>query len=153
MTTPSEIKELAWQRLEEAEILFRNGKYDGSFYLAGYSVELMLKARICEKLGIPNLFDESGKSFDSFKGIGDIKKALQTHNLMVLLVFSGLKVRFDEEKSVSKVIAKANSLLFSNWNENARYRPCGHMKDRDVEVLIELLSNDTNGLLKWIERN
>ena len=59
MDSPESIKALAWERLEEAEILYQNGKFDGAFYLSGYSVELMLKAKICERFGIPNLFDES----------------------------------------------------------------------------------------------
>ena len=59
MTNLFEIKQLAWQRLEEAKILSSNNMCDGAFYLAGYSVELMLKAKICERLGIPNLFAES----------------------------------------------------------------------------------------------
>lgn len=45
MTNPSEIIKLAWQRLQEAEILYSNNMHDGAFYLAGYSVELMLKAK------------------------------------------------------------------------------------------------------------
>jgi hypothetical protein len=152
MKTPEEIKKLAWQRLDEARILYQNGRCDGSFYLAGYSVELMLKAKICERLGIPNLFDETDSRTNQLSGIGEIRKALKTHNLFILLVFSGLKIKFDTDKAVNKNLAKANSLLFSNWSENARYKPCGHMADKDVETLIDLLS-DTNGILRWIEQN
>lgn len=152
MTTPDEIKKLAKTRLDEAEILFHNGKCDGAFYLAGYSVELMLKAKICERLGIPNLFDETDFKTNQISGISEIRKTLKTHNLFTLLIFSGLKVKFDTEKAKNKNLAKANSLLFSNWNENARYKPCGHMKDEDVQILLHLLS-DKQGILKWIEQN
>jgi hypothetical protein len=152
MTTPEEIKKLAWLRLDEAKILFENGKCDGSFYLAGYSVELMLKAKICERLGIPNLYDEADKSTNSISGIGELRKTLKTHNLNLLLIISGLKNKFDQDKAKNKTLAKSNSLLFSNWDENARYKPCGHMKDKDVEIFINLLS-DSNGILKWIEQN
>ena len=96
MTNPQEIKSLAKQRLKEAEILYENGMFDGAFYLAGYSVELTLKAKICEKLGIPNLFDETNLDTNSIKGIGEIRKTLKTHNLFTLLIFSGLKVKFDD---------------------------------------------------------
>jgi hypothetical protein len=152
MTTPDEIKKLAWLRLEEAMILFKNGKCDGSFYLAGYSVELMLKAKICERLGIPNLFDETDPKANQISGIGEIRKTLKTHNLFTLLIFSGLKIKFDADKAKNINLAKSNSLLFSNWNENARYKPCGHMKDKDVNTLLNLLS-DKSGILKWIEQN
>ena len=58
MTNPQEIKKIAWVRIEEAECLCQGNLLDGSFYLAGYSVELLLKAKICERFGIPNLFNE-----------------------------------------------------------------------------------------------
>lgn len=152
MTNPSEIIKLAWQRLQEAEILYSNNMHDGAFYLAGYSVELMLKAKICERLGIPNLFDESDKTANAIEGIGEIRKAVKTHNLFTLLIFSGLKVKFDNSKATNKTLAKTNSLLFSAWDESARYKPCGHFKPSDVNKLINLLK-DQNGILKWIETN
>lgn len=152
MRNPQEIKDLARQRLKEAEILYNNGMCDGAFYLAGYSVELMLKAKICERLGVPNLFDETDANVNSIKGIGEIRKTLKTHNLFMLLIFSGLKVQFDTDKATNKELAKANSLLFNAWDENARYKPCGHMSDKDVEKLINLLSG-ANGILTWIENN
>ncbi|MCC6463003.1 MAG: HEPN domain-containing protein [Saprospiraceae bacterium] len=153
MTSPQEIKRLAWQRLEEAHILFENGKFDGAFYLAGYSVELMLKAKICDRLGIPNLFDEEDKVVNSINGVSEIRKSLKTHNLLILLIYSGLKSKFDTDKSTNKTLIKVNSLLFSNWNENARYKPCGYMKESDVSTLISLLQDQANGLLSWIEKH
>lgn len=109
MTNPDEIRSLARQRLSEAEILYQNGKYDGAFYLAGYSVELTLKAKICERLGIPNLFDETHSDTNSIKGISEIRKTLKTHNLFTLLIFSGLKVKFDNDKATRIDLAKAIS--------------------------------------------
>ncbi len=152
MKNPTEIRNLARQRLDEAQILYQNSKFDGAFYLAGYSVELTLKAKICERLGIPNLFDDTDKNTNEIKGIGEIRKTLKTHNLFTLLIFSGLKIKFDFEKATNIELAKANSLLFNAWDENARYKPCGHMLDTDVEKLIALLSQP-NGILSWIEHN
>lgn len=152
MKNPQEIKDLARQRIQEAEILYKSGMYDGAFYLAGYSVELMLKAKICERLGIPNLFDDKDMSVNSIKGIGEIRKTLKTHNLFTLLIFSGLKVQFDIDKANNIDLAKANSLLFNAWDENARYKPCGHMLNIDVQKLINLLSG-SNGIISWIEKN
>lgn len=113
--------------------------YDGAFYLAGYSVELMLKAKICERLGIPNLFDESLGQQRDIQNIADIRRPFKTHNLFLLLIFSGLKLKFDADKAVNLQLAKANSLLFSSWDETARYKPCGHMVQKDVGDLITLL--------------
>ncbi len=152
MTNPKEIRDLAYQRLKEAEILYQNNMYDGAFYLAGYSVELLLKAKICERLGIPNLFDETNVDTNQIKGIGEIRKTLKTHNLFTLLIFSGLKIKFDSDKAVNKELAKANSLLFNSWDENVRYKPCGHILNKQVENLLNLLTG-TDGILTWIEQN
>jgi len=152
MKNPIEIKALALERLGEAEILYQNKKFDGAFYLAEYSAELMLKAKICIRMGVPNLFDEDDKVLKSIPGISEIRKSIKTHNLIVLLILSGLKEKFDADKSTNQHLFKANSLLFSNWNENSRYKPCGFMKSTVVHTLI-LLLKDENGLLQWIEQN
>lgn len=133
MNSPKEIKQLAWLRLEEAKILADNGKYDGAFYLAGYSVELTFKAKICENLGVPNLFDTEDISTNQINSISALRKILKTHNLFFLLLMSGLKNKFDIEKTQDKNLFKINSLLFANWDETTRYKPCGYIKPEDVQ--------------------
>lgn len=150
MNTPAEIKELSNSRIDEAKILFENDKYDGAFYLAGYSVELALKAKICEKIGIPNLFDVNNQETNKIDNVSEIRKVFKTHNLYFLLIMCGLKNKYDNDKASNRNLFEANSLLFNNWSENCRYKPCGHMRPLDVEKLIKLLTDD-NGLLKWIE--
>ena len=78
MKNSDEIKELARLRLKEAVILCKAHKYDGAFYLAGYSIELMLKARICKHFQVEDLFN--GKNC-KISGVGEIKKAVQTHDI------------------------------------------------------------------------
>jgi hypothetical protein len=147
------IKQLAYDRLEEAVILCDNGKYDGAFYLAGYSIELMLKAKVCERLGIDNLFDEQCQTY----GVTEVRKALKTHDLAVLLIFSGLRTQFEWVKSQDMTLAETNLLLFLNsgkciWNEQCRYNPSGSQNPGDVQRLIGLLLHE-HGLLQWIEKN
>ena len=60
-------------------------------YLAGYAVELALKARICETLGW-SWFPSSSAEFGSYR-------SLQTHDLKVLLEFSGIKNRVKVERA------------------------------------------------------
>jgi HEPN domain len=91
---PAQIRKLAIERLEEAQILAQNGKYDGAFYLAGYSIELMLKAKVCEQFGVDNLFDEVCK----FPGASEVRRAIKTHDIAVLFIFSGLRNKFECQK-------------------------------------------------------
>ena len=45
---PRKFYRVAYQRFEEAEVLFEAGYYIGAVYLAGYAVECMLKTLILE---------------------------------------------------------------------------------------------------------
>lgn len=148
MNTSEEIKKLAELRLEEAQILLDNGKTNGAFYLLGYTIELYLKYKICKLLNIDNLFDEScvlRKKY--FEG----RNPFFSHDLNTLLVFSGLKLKFDEAKSQDKILFKTTSLLVDVWSEKSRY-DIQPKKEEDVKASIELLKNE-NGLLSWIQKN
>jgi hypothetical protein len=150
MKTPADIRALAWQRLDEAEILCNNGKCDGAFYLMGYCIELLFKAKICDRLGVPNLFDMDTP--DNTAGLKDIRTMVKTHNLMALLIVSGLKSQFDVAKAADIELSKQNSLLMEGWKEDVRYKPCGHMKQADVQKLMQYFKQP-NGLPQWIQNN
>jgi hypothetical protein len=153
MKLAEQIKNLAYERLEEAVILCNNGKFNGAFYLAGYSIELMLKAKVCEHLDVDNLFDEQCDIY----GISEVRKAMKTHDVGVLLVFSGLRAKLEIAKSTNLLLTKMYSLLFASsgrclWNEQVRYQPSGTYNSDDVQMFIGLLQHD-EGLLKWIEKS
>ncbi len=146
---------MAYERLSEAELLCNHGKYDGAFYLAGYSIELMLKAKVCEHLGIDNLFDEKPQTV--VHGVSDVRKAVKTHDIAVLLIFAGLRIKFGTDKSENKVLEQTNTRLFDasghcTWNEQIRYQPIGSQIAKDVQELVELLQHE-KGLLQWIEKS
>ncbi|MDD2723494.1 MAG: hypothetical protein PHH59_05640 [Methylovulum sp.] len=159
MNSAAEIKQLADVRLEEAEILCVAGKYDGAFYLAGYSVELMLKAKICENFGIDALFDES---LQTPYGIRAVRDSVKKHDIRVLFIYSGLLAKFQKAKAYKQKLMTAYSYLIKAsgkdtkedtlWSEQVRYLPIGSKKQQEVQELIELLK-DNEGLLKWIRDN
>jgi len=154
MNNPKEILDLAYQRLDEAVLLCEHGRYDGAFYLAGYSVELALKARICTNIGLPALFDEDkDNEINKISSVGEIRRFLKTHNLTTLLFISGLKPKFDDNLAMDKEFANAGALLFNDWSEKTRYKHRGHADEKNVKKLISLLSDNTHGLLKWIEQS
>lgn len=155
MNSSQEIKQLANLRLAEATILLEAGKYDGAFYLAGYSVELMLKAKICEHLRIDNLFNKQGCNL---QGISDLRKVVETHDINLLLLFSGLEQKFRIAKATN-VKLRDTYLFFTastgnktDWNEQVRYLPINSKTENDVKEFIDLLDHE-EGLLKWIEQN
>lgn len=157
MKNPAEIKKLAYERLEEAQILCDVGKYDGAFYLAGYSIELMLKAKVCEHWGVYNLFD----SQCDIAKIEHVRKAVQIHDIRLLLIFAGLRMKLQETLFLGNrelmelygyLIAGTGKHENCLWSEQARYQAIGSKQPKEVIRLIELLQGE-RGLLKWIEQN
>jgi HEPN domain-containing protein len=155
MDSPQNIQQIAYLRIAEARVLYANGMYDGAFYLAGYSVELMLKAKICERFCMPNLLDEDCKEVNCIEGINDIRRVVKTHNLITLLIISGLKCKYEGEMALNPVFTTMMELVFRKWSESARYNLVGTAQREDVEKIIALLGGDNNfnGLLLWIEKN
>lgn len=91
MITAKKLKEIARARLKDSELLYKQKRYDGAFYLCGYAVELALKARICRTLkwaGFPatsNEFNEWG--LQSFR----------IHKLDRLLHLSGIESKISTD--------------------------------------------------------
>lgn len=144
MNNIQEIKELAELRIKEAELLFENGFYDGSIYLAGYSVELLLKAKICELLDVPDLFGGGATP--------EVLKSFKTHKLENLLTLSGRVRKLQNDK-------KDNVQLFNNWSlvcewsEQKRYCSCGTCTKINAEKFLNAVTDKQNGIKSWLEQN
>ena len=114
MATKTEFQQMAQERLNEAEILFKNKSYNGANYIAGYAVEFALKASICTCLDV-EMFDEKEVS-------KKVAEPLKIHNLETLLVFSGLFKKLQSDRITDRQLDKAWSIV-SGWSEERRYDP------------------------------
>ena len=101
MISLQELENLCTDRLEDAKTLFRAGRYDGAFYLAGYVIELGLKNKICRTLDWPGY-----PSLDEFRGLASFR----THDLEVLLHLSGVETKIKEH-------------FFAEWSIAIAWRP------------------------------
>jgi HEPN domain-containing protein len=110
MISSAELRKIARARFLDATALLRAKRYDGAYYLSGYSIELALKARICRTLKWPD-FPESAQDFKGFQSI-------KTHDLEVLLRFSGIENRIKQ-----KYMLEWSVVL--DWNHEKRYQPVG----------------------------
>ena len=145
MKTVAEIQGLFAKRLEEARLLLSNGYFEGAFYLAGYAIELMLKARICKHLEIEDFY---------LKQPEPLRKAYFIHNIEQLLTLSGLRRKYEDETDPSKGSNKALNKHWNkicSWNEAARY-DC-HVQQKDAIALINAIDNPKNGFLPWLLAN
>ena len=137
MESQADILRMAYQKLEEAECLIGFGFFDGAYYLGGYAVELLLKAKVCKTLGIDDFF-----AFDRFKR--EFYKPYKVHDYKELMVLSGLYSEF--EKSKTDYVFSAHWDIVYTWNESARYA-LGKSNEDAQNFLTSL-----NEIVKWIEK-
>src|SRR5207253_7216081 len=102
MATRKQLKHLALLRRREAQVLYEAALYDGSRYLAGYVLELALKARICRVL-----------DFEKYPDVGEFRRLYASHDLDQLLKLSGL----------SRKLSLQEKRLFDSWSTAALWKP------------------------------
>jgi hypothetical protein len=107
MLTVRQLRELARERMKDAEALFDTERYEGAMYICGYAVEIALKARICKTLKWPE-FPSADKEFQKKY------QFLKTHSLELLLSYSGR-----EDRILTNF--KAQWSLVVVWDPQSRY--------------------------------
>lgn len=140
--TGSELQALSNSRLAEAKVLFANGLFDGAVYLAGYALELALKARICKLLDAD--YPQGRSNFQSFL----------THDYGTLIQLAGLSSKLKQRNLQADFATNWSLLVGGNagegWSETWRYRRIGSVTSATAEELINALEEPINGVLPWI---
>ena len=104
----SDLEKLSETRLREAGLLLENKLYSGAYYIAGYSVELALKACIAKNFRANVMPD-----------IGVVTK-LYIHDLEKLIKFAGLEQKLLYDRKNNPTFDK-NWMVVNDWSEEARY--------------------------------
>ena len=132
----AEFQKLAEERLEEAKALLDLGKWDGAYYLAGYAVELALKACIIKRLMATDAFPDK-----------EFSRNCYTHQVGKLVGLAGLgaahKARMDAEPAFD-----ANWTVARIWSEEMRYY---RIDQGEAEGLYNAISDAAHGILTWIK--
>jgi HEPN domain-containing protein len=138
-----EFKQIAILRLTEAESLLNQNHYDGCCYLAGYCLEMALKAVICRRMEKDDFFDilksESARSF-------------KIHNLGELVILAGLQKKYEDLSSTNRNF-ESNWVVIKDqirWSEQLRYQT-GFTKS-DAEDMLKAINDPQNGILKWLKK-
>lgn len=126
-------QELAIQRLAEAELLLAKGFWSGAYYLAGYSLECALKAKIASS------FRENE--------IPELRRVqrIYTHDLSALLDISGLKDELEAEMAANAELLKYWTIA-KGWSEQARYEIW--TQERATAIMVAVGGDE--GLLRWL---
>ena len=149
MILKNDVKEIATMRFKDASALLRTRRYNGSVYMGGYCIELLLKYNICNLLKLTEGYPEtkadlnvylnySNSSFFKNNEKADLK-LFKSHNLNNLLQLSG------REPEVKK--------LFFNewehvkiWNTDLRYSKT-YISGKEAKLFYDSVNNIKHSLL------
>jgi hypothetical protein len=137
----SNIQKLAWAKLKEAECLLEKNHWDGAYYTAGYTIELMLKARICKTFGIENFYDENSGILKQLK----FPQTFKSHDFEQLLLLSGVYTGL-KKVILSDLGLQAQWSSVCEWSEEVRYS-YGKTLQEVEKFLVSVL-----GIALWIEK-
>jgi HEPN domain-containing protein len=128
----ADLQKLADMRIEEAEILLRAKQYAGAYYLAGYAVELGLKACIAKKV---KRYDYPDKHH---------AQKCYIHKVEELVVLAGLRALLDADADLLLRWA-----VVKDWDEETRYDRT--ITRGDAQSLYVAITDPAHGVLPWIK--
>lgn len=134
--TKAEFQQLAEERLDEAKALLDLEKWHGAYYLAGYAVELALKACIIKMLMTTDAFPDKGFSSNCY-----------THSIDKLVSLAKLD---NVRKTATQLDPdlETNWSLTLDWSEEKRYH---WIEEREADEIFTAISDDAHGVLPWIK--
>ncbi|MFD2573568.1 HEPN domain-containing protein [Spirosoma soli] len=142
MVKGEELKQMAKDRLAEAELMCNHSFFQGAYYIAGYAVEFSLKALICKRLGV-DVFAPRGPGGEGSPAV--VRSSLQIHDLPALLVFAGLQPALREIKVNDIDLFRAWSSV-SEWTEQRRYQPLACSEQTVLKFL-----KSVKIIIQWVE--
>lgn len=137
MLSKPDLEALAEARLQDADLLLRAGRASSAYYLAGYSVELALKACVAKAFQ-PNAIPD--KAFVN---------EIYTHSLEKLLSTAGLMAAFSADSKADPQLAAAWGIA-SKWTESSRY---SLWDDITAANLIGAIAHPQHGVFQWVKKH
>ena len=135
--TRKDLQQLSKTRIKEAKQLLKSDNYSGAYYLAGYSLELSLKACIARKT----------KKHD-FPELNLVRESY-THDLKKLIKIAGLEQTINNQFILDAMFA-ANWAIAKSWDEKSRYR---NFTQSQAQEIIYSITSTKSGILKWIRQH
>ncbi|MGE0046433.1 MAG: DNA-binding protein [Hyphomonadaceae bacterium] len=133
-----DFQSMAQAKFDDASLLLKNGRHSNAFYLAGYAIELGLKAAICRQILAECLPDR--------KLIEDVYR--QGHKLQVLVGLAGLTEELN--KAEANAVFQAHWSIVSQWSESARYEMIDAVKALE---LVTAIGDAKDGVLRWLKQH
>jgi HEPN domain-containing protein len=128
------LQRLAEEKLADAKHLLADGRWGNAYYLAGYAVELALKACIAKTFKAETIPDKA------------LVNATYSHNFTNLVGTAELTADLNNRKMAQAF--EINWGVVVQWSEESRYESKGEQEAKDLIAAIE---DATDGVLVWIK--
>jgi len=133
--TRSELQRLAQEKLDDAILLFANMRFSNSYYLAGYAIELGLKACIARQISAETIPNK------------DVINSVYQHDFKNLIGIAGLTQQLADAQKRDPDFG-ANWATVYEWKEIRRYQ---QTEEITAKKMIEAVSDSKTGVLTWIK--
>ena len=133
--TRLDLQSLAEIKFKDAVLLLQHQRYCNAYYLAGYSVELALKACIAKQIRKEEIPD---------KGLID---KVFTHEYSKLVGLAGLSAELTNNQNLDHEF-QAYWGIVAEWSPNYRY---AIVEATSAELLLTAIGNPDHGVLQWIK--
>ena len=131
-----EFQHLADERLDDADVLLKAGRYACSYYVSGYAIECALKACIARKTQQDDFPPKDAAKY-------------YVHDLPKLLDIAGLELIFAQAAGQDPVF-RANWAIVKDWTEGTRYTSVGEQQAHEILAAIR---DPQHGVLQWLRKN
>lgn len=140
--TKVELLHLADTRIDDAKALLDSGRPDGAYYLAGYAVELGLKAVIASQIKAEEVPDRNIRDFWSH----DFSKLIKVAGIQEKLQ-DRLRASYDDVFPDFEICWE----IANEWSEASRYTLVGSIQANRAKNLIDAITWPKTGVLIWLK--
>jgi HEPN domain-containing protein len=137
MMTKKDIETLADIRLGDATHLYQASRYSAAYYLAGYAVELGIKACIATHFQARTIPDKT------------FVNEIYSHRLNELLGHAGLQQHLQKDMA-NDALLSLNWGVASKWKETSRYEIWDPFA---AAGMIEAVGEQNHGVLQWLKKH
>ncbi len=121
-------------KIADAILLLENRRYSNAYYLAGYAIELGLKACIARQVVSDTIPDR------------EFFNKIFSHEFPKLISLAGLAAELKRAQDRDRIFA-ANWAICDEWRPDVRYRS---VDGTNAELLVFAVANDKTGVFPWI---
>ncbi len=123
-------------KIDDAELLLRNGRYSNAYCICGYAVELGLKACISRQISADTIPDKN------------LIRDIFVHDFKKLVNLAGLAGALNLAEAADPDFA-ANVAIVAEWSPDARYESHDSFS---ASYLISAINDPSKGVLQWIKQ-